>query len=150
MSEEKITESAEPVDVDKDKDKDKDVDKDETANESTNKTANEPVIKEKEKDSSMLILDQLHENINNPPPIPGFDILTIEPQMMMVLGKLVKLLNDDTLYKNVKDLIFAKINVKVASAQNELKKITGGGPSYFTEEDCSFTSSLSSRFRSSE
>ena len=104
------------------------------------------VVNDIKKDSSLLVLDQIHENIENPPPVPGFDVLTIEPQLMMVLGKLVKLLNDDTLYKNAKELLLTNLNVKVAAAHNELKKITGGAKNtkvYFTEEDCSFSVSVS-------
>ena len=108
------------------------------------------VINDTKKDSSLLVFDQIHENIENPPSIPGFDVLTIEPQLMMLLGKLVKLLNDDTLYKNATDLFFTNLNIKVATAHNNLNQINnelpkqiGGATPYFTEEDCSFFPSLS-------
>jgi hypothetical protein len=82
---------------------------------------------------------------SNPPELPLVNIITIEPQILEMVGRLVHILNDPVLFNKFKQTIHKKFDLTIHNIDNEINpilkkttKVKGGGESYFTQEECSF------------
>jgi hypothetical protein len=90
-------------------------------------------------------IDSIQELKNNPPELPLVSIVTIEPQVLEMVGRLVHILNDPVLFNKFKQTLHKKFDLTIHNIDKEINKpstavATGGGKeeSYFTQEECSF------------
>jgi hypothetical protein len=101
-----------------------------------NENTNENIDNQKNKLSRIESIQSLK---SNPPELPLVNILTIEPQILEMVGRLVHILNDPILFNKFKQTIHKKFDLTIHNIDKEINtKVKGGGESYFTQEECSF------------
>jgi len=87
--------------------------------------------------------ESLEKLSTEPPELPLLSILTLEPQLLEMLGRLIKILNDPILFEKLKQVIHKKFDLTIHRVDKEItetKRKGGGNESYFTKEECSFFS----------
>jgi len=84
-------------------------------------------------------LDGLQNLKRNPPELP-FGIVTLQLQAAQMVGRLIPILNDPTLFNKLKQIIHKKFDLTIHNIDNQLNQDTkgGGDESFFTQEECSF------------
>ena len=85
-------------------------------------------------------LEGLHKLKSDPPELPFVSIITIEPQVLEMVGRLIHILNDPVLFTKFKQTIHKKFDLTIHNIDNQINNnpTKGGGESYFTQEECSF------------
>jgi len=101
----------------------------------TTTTTTEPKKQEKKPANRMASMQSLKDD---PPEIPLTSIITFEPQLLQIAGRIISILNEQELFSKIKKVIHKKFDVSIKKLDNELQ--SGGGETYFTEKECSFFS----------